>query len=147
MHECLYMASIHDFMFIVGMRFVLSTHPHKYGAESIIIPRPRDNSCTKCVCRNAWFPHGCLDVSCRSWNKSKNPCPWKITHFPTQCIIRTWKALSLQPHASEALMTHLVGKCVISTWALVLAIVQLIGVNKWLLWGWCCWNMSRWCRR
>ena len=46
----------------------------------------------------------------------------EITHFSTRCIIRTWKALGLHPHASEALMMHLVGKCVISTWTWVLAI-------------------------
>ena len=31
------------------------------------------NSCRKVMCRNAQFPHGCLDVSCRSRDKSKNP--------------------------------------------------------------------------
>ena len=54
----------------------------------------------------------------------------KITHFPPQCkedwielnCTRTWKALGLWPHASQALMMHLVGKCVISTWTWILAI-------------------------
>ena len=39
----------------------------------IIIPWPRHNSCRKEVCGNVWLPHGCLDVSYRSWDKSKNP--------------------------------------------------------------------------
>ena len=48
-----------------------------------------------------------------------------IARFPTQFIIRTWKALGLWSHASQALMMHLVGKGVISTWAWVLAIIGL----------------------
>ena len=40
----------------------------------------------------------------------------EITQFSTWCIIRTWKALSLWPHAFQALMMHLIGKCAISTW-------------------------------
>ena len=36
----------------------------------------------------------------------------EIAHSPTWCIIRTWKALCLQPHASQALLIHLGGKCV-----------------------------------
>ncbi len=41
----------------------------------------------------------------------------EITHFPTQCAIRTWKALSLRlrPHASQSLLLHLIQKCAIST--------------------------------
>ncbi len=38
---------------------------------SRFIPRPRQTSCRKGVCRNA-FLHGCLDASYRSWDKSKN---------------------------------------------------------------------------
>ena len=30
----------------------------------------------------------------------------EITRFPMRCTIRTWKALSLQPRASQALMMH-----------------------------------------
>ena len=37
-----------------------------------------------------------------------------LTGHWTRCIITTWKALSLQPRASEALVMHLAGKCVIS---------------------------------
>ncbi len=39
----------------------------------------------------------------------------EITHFQTQCIIRSWKALGLRPHASQPLMMHLDGECAIST--------------------------------
>ena len=41
----------------------------------------------------------------------------EIARFPTPCIIRTWKALSLRSCASEALMMHLRGKCAILAWA------------------------------
>ena len=53
----------------------------------------------------------------------------EIIHFPTRCIIRTRKALTLQPHASQALTMHLVGKCMISAWAWVLAILSLFTVT------------------
>ena len=46
----------------------------------------------------------------------------EITRFSSRCIIRTWKALGLWPHASQALMMHLIGKCAISAWAWCLAI-------------------------
>ena len=39
-----------------------------------VIPWPRYNSCRKGVCGNVQFPHGCLDVSYRPWDRSKNPC-------------------------------------------------------------------------
>ena len=45
-----------------------------------------------------------------------------IMHFPTQCIIRTWKALGLWPRVFQAWMMHLIGKCMISAWAWVLAL-------------------------
>ena len=48
----------------------------------------------------------------------------EIAHFSTLCIIRTWKALGLWPHGSQALMMHLIGKCAISARAWVLAILQ-----------------------
>ena len=44
----------------------------------------------------------------------------EITYFPTRCIIGSWKAISLQPHASQGLMMHLVRKCAIAAWAWVL---------------------------
>ena len=53
--------------------------------------------------------------------KARTHAHVEITHFLTQCIIRTWKALGLQPHNSQAGMMHLIGKCVISIWAWVLA--------------------------
>ncbi len=43
---------------------------------------PRHNSCRKGVCRNVQFPHGCLDVSYRSRDESKNPCPCRNCTFP-----------------------------------------------------------------
>ena len=49
----------------------------------------------------------------------------KIAHFPTQCIIRTWKDLGLCPCASQALMMHLVGKCVVFAQAWVLAMIPV----------------------
>ena len=45
--------------------------------------------------------------------KARTHAHVKITHFPTWCITSTWKALDLQPRASQALMMHLVGKCAI----------------------------------
>ena len=56
----------------------------------------------------------------------------EIAQFPTRCIIRTWKALALLPHASQMLMMHLMGKCAISAWAWVLAIIitsSMVRVN------------------
>ncbi len=47
----------------------------------------------------------------------------EIAHFPTQCIMRTWKVLGMQPHVSQALMMHLGGKCAISAWAWIFAII------------------------
>ena len=47
----------------------------------------------------------------------------EIAHFLIQCIIRTWKALSLWPHDFQALMMHLVGKYTNSTWTWVLATI------------------------
>ncbi len=55
--------------------------------------------------------------------KARTHAHAEITHFPTLCMIRTWKVLSLQPCASHALMMHLVGKRAISAWAWVLAIL------------------------
>ena len=55
----------------------------------------------------------------------------EIAHFPSWCIIRTWKALGLWSHASQALMVHLVGKCANSARAWVLAILHTISLYKW----------------
>ena len=41
--------------------------------------------------------------------------------FSTRCVIRTWKAPKLWPHAYDALMMHFIETYFISTWALVLA--------------------------
>ncbi len=38
---------------------------------------------------------------------------YKQEPMHVQCIIRTWNALRLQHHASQALMMHFVGKCAI----------------------------------
>ena len=75
----------------------------------------------KGVCGNAWFPHGCLDVSYMSWDKSENPCLCGnhtflnlVHHYHLES---TWHmASTLGPW-----LTHLIGKCVISIWAWVLA--------------------------
>ena len=55
----------------------------------------------------------------------------EMAHFPTQCTVRTWNALSLQPHASQALMKHFIVKCAISEWAWVLAIIPTIAHAQW----------------
>ncbi len=67
--------------------------------------------------------HGCLDVFTGHGIKGRTHASAEIIHFPTHCIIRTWKAPSLWPHASQALMMHLFGKCVISAWTRVLVIL------------------------
>ena len=54
--------------------------------------------------------------------KARTHAHAEITHFTTQCIIRTWEALGMCPCAFQALMLHRVGKYVISTQAWVLAI-------------------------
>ena len=66
--------------------------------------------------------------------KARSHAHAESTHFPTQCIIKTWKALSLWLHASQALKMHHVGKCVIPTWAWVLAITpfHLLTNVKWV---------------
>ena len=50
----------------------------------------------------------------------------RITHFPTCCAIRTWKALTLWPRASQALMMHVLGKYAISSSAWVLDISSVL---------------------
>ena len=44
----------------------------------VIIPWPRHNLCRKGVCRNALFPHGCVDVSYRSWDKARTHAHEKL---------------------------------------------------------------------
>ena len=39
--------------------------------------------------------------------KAKTHAHVEIAHFPTWCIIGTWKALGLWPHTSQALMMQL----------------------------------------
>ncbi len=46
----------------------------EWSTASLFIPWLRHNPCWKGVCGNVWFPNGCLDVSYRSQDKSKNPC-------------------------------------------------------------------------
>ena len=53
--------------------------------------------------------------------KARTRAHVQITHFPTWCIIRTWTALGVWPHASHAFMMHLVGKCASSARAWILA--------------------------
>ena len=48
------------------------------------IPWPRHNSCRKGVFGNVSSSHGCLDVSYRSWDKSKNSCPCRTRTFPNE---------------------------------------------------------------
>ena len=62
------------------------------------IPWSRHNSCRKRVCGNVWFPHGCLDVSYRSWDKSKNPWPCGNCTFPN--LMHHQNLESTQPEAS-----------------------------------------------
>ena len=42
--------------------------------------------------------------------KAKTHAHVEIAHLQTRCTIRTWKALSLQPHASHALVMHIIGE-------------------------------------
>ena len=65
----------------------------------------------------------------------------EMAHFPTWGIIKTWKALSMRPCASQALMMHLIGKCVISAWTWVLAILWVSILDRpfilhWLVSNW-----------
>ena len=50
--------------------------------------------------RSVWewqFPHGCLDVFYRSWDKSRNPCQCRNHTFPNevhhQNLVSTWPVL------------------------------------------------------
>ena len=47
--------------------------------------------------------------------KSRTHAHAGFTHFPTWCIIRTWKALGLWARASQAQMMHFIGKHLIYT--------------------------------
>ena len=91
-----------------------------HNESSFLIPWPRHNSRRKGMCGNVQFPQGCLDVSYKSWDKSKNPC---------RCTIHTFlysvhhHGLESNQPAASCLMVHLVGKCEISTWAWFLAII------------------------
>ena len=85
---------------------------------------PIHNSCRKGVTRNAGFLHGCLNVSYRSWDKSKTHVYVEITHFQTWCIIRTGKALNMWPHAFHAPMMHLIARCVIQVWVLFILLQE-----------------------
>ena len=51
--------------------------------------------------------------------KARTHAHGEIAHFPTWCTIGTWKALSLQPHASQGLMMRLIGKCAFSALTLL----------------------------
>ncbi len=55
-------------------------------------------TCRKGVCRNVQFPHGCLDVSYRSWNKSNKPCPCRDCTFPN--LVHHQNLESTRPAAS-----------------------------------------------
>ena len=60
-------------------------HPrHLAGVVTTIIQWPRRNSCRKEVCGHVWFLYGCLNVSYRSWDTSKNPCLWGDRTFPNK---------------------------------------------------------------
>ena len=65
--------------------------------------------------------------------KARTHAHMEITHFQTQCNISTWKALGLQPHASQALMMQLIGKCMISAWIWVLTIFSYNPFSLWAL--------------
>ena len=69
---------------------------------------PKHNSCRKWVCRNVQLLHGCLDVSYRSWDKSKNACPCR--NRTSRCILRAWEAWGRKLSAFKAPMMHRVGK-------------------------------------
>ena len=73
-----------------------------------------------------WFLHGCLDVSYRSWHKSKNPCPCGNHTFLN--LVHHQNLESTQPVALcfQSLIMHLIGKSAIPIWAWVLAIIGAI---------------------
>ncbi len=58
--------------------------------------------------------------------KARTHAHAEITHFPTQCIISTWKAFGLQPRAFQAPMIHPIQKCAISAWVWIFAIMALV---------------------
>ena len=59
----------------------INADSQRVGALAFI-PWRRQNSYGKGVCGNVWFLHGCPDVSYRSWNENKNPCPYRNHTFP-----------------------------------------------------------------
>ena len=70
------------------------------------IPRPRHNSCRKGVRGYVQSPHGCLDVSHRSWYKRKNPHPCRNCTFPKsvyhQNLESAWPVASCYPDPDDA---------------------------------------------
>ena len=63
--------------------------------------------------------------------KARTHAHAEITHIPTQCIIRTWKALGLWPHDSQPVMMHLVAECVISAFAWIPAKNVEVTAHRW----------------
>ena len=67
-------------------------------AGCTFIPWWRHNSFWKGVCGNVQFLHGCIDVSYRSWDKSKNPCLCRNPIFPN--VVHHQNLESIRPVAS-----------------------------------------------
>ena len=82
-----------------------------YDQDTIEVERGYTNMCNFCMVVLVFLTgHGI---------KAITHAHAEITHLPPRCIIRSQKALSLQPRASQALMMLLIGKCAISAWILV----------------------------
>ena len=95
----------------------------QYFLEKALYPVTKTQLMQKRGVQKCMIPHGCLDVSYRSWHKSKNPCLCGNHTFPYLEHHQNLEALGLWPHAPQALMIHLIGKCWISTWTWALAII------------------------
>ena len=99
---------------IIGSTDESQESPLSHDQDTIHAEKGRAEMCDFCISALMFLTgHGI---------RARTHAHAKITLFPTQYIIRTWKVLGLWPHASQSLMMHLDGKCAISAWAWVLAI-------------------------
>ena len=84
-----------------------NTHHQQTTRQTQVLSHDQDTiHAKKGVCGNVWFPHGCLDVSYRSWDKSKNPCLCGTHTFPSsvhhQNLKSTQTAASYFPRPDDA---------------------------------------------
>ncbi len=116
-----------------------------------IIWRPRHYSCMTWLYGNVHYPmtktqfmqkKGCVEM-CNFHMaafmfltghgiKARTQACVEIAHFPSWCVIRTWKALSLWRCAFQVMMMHLTEKCAVFTWAWVLAIISAWTTCHWV---------------